>query len=178
MLSKRQLPRRRPTARKGKEEYWTGKQLFSLIAPEGPQDRVQGLDLGASATVCQKDKCDLDAYVMIRERRSCCRHHRREGDRLRSRARSSTRSPGTTARTRAREFLDNITRLAIGAIMVKGLHDRHRRRGHPRGGARRRSRRSRTTRSARVDELVAAYRKGELEQMPGRSLEETLEVRS
>jgi DNA-directed RNA polymerase subunit A' len=76
---------------------------------------------------------------------------------------------------RARELIDNVTRLAIGAIMVKGFTTGIDDEDIPEE-ARRQIEEVLREAIVKVDGFVDAYRRNELEQLPGRSLEETLEV--
>ncbi len=76
---------------------------------------------------------------------------------------------------RARQFLDEMSRLSITAMGLKGLSTGIDDEDVPEN-ARKEIRKSLEAARNQVGELVEQYRKGELEQMPGRSLEETLEV--
>jgi DNA-directed RNA polymerase subunit A' len=76
---------------------------------------------------------------------------------------------------RARRFLDEVSRLAIPAIGLKGLSTGIDDEDVPED-ARREIESALEKAKVKVTELVEQYRRGELEQMPGRSLEETLEV--
>ncbi|MDO8123049.1 MAG: DNA-directed RNA polymerase subunit A' [Candidatus Hermodarchaeota archaeon] len=55
-----------PPAKKRPEPLWTGKQIFSMLLPKG-------LNLSLKARICQKcdvclkEKCQYDAYVLIRD---------------------------------------------------------------------------------------------------------------
>ena len=155
------------------KEYWTGHQLFTMVLPADFRITFKA-SICRNCPTCQKDQCDLDAYVKIRngillngtiDEKAIGSFKGKILDKI-------TRDYGADA---AREFLDNVTKLAIGAIMVRGfttgiddedipaeatqqiedvLHDAVR----------------------KVSEFVQAYREGILEQLPGRSLDETLEV--
>lgn len=74
-----------------------------------------------------------------------------------------------------KNVIDNLTRLAIGAIMVRGFTTGIDDEDIPEE-ARRQIEDVLEDAAKKVDDLVAAYREGILEQLPGRSLEETLEV--
>jgi len=156
---------------------WTGKQIFSLILPEDLNLEYKAA-VCLSCDECVKERCDevygVDAYVVIRkgeilngviDEKSVGAF---KGKIL---AKIALENPGNGAR----EFVDTITRLAVGAITTIGfttgiddedippeatdqiivtLHEAEN----------------------RVDKLVEAYNMGLLEHLPGRSLEETLEV--
>ena len=68
----------------------------------------------------------------------------------------------------AREFLDSVTSFAIGAIMVKGFSTGIDDEDIPKESQQQIEDMLQDA-IEQVDEFVTAYRKGELEQMPGRS---------
>ncbi|HEX9907397.1 MAG TPA: DNA-directed RNA polymerase subunit A', partial [Thermoplasmata archaeon] len=155
------------------KEYWTGKQMFSMILPND-------LHMTYKASICQrcepclKDKCEHDAFVVIRhgrlitgtiDEKSLGAFKGRIVDKL-------SRDYGPD---RARTFIDSATRLAIGAIMIRGFTTGIDDEDIP-DQAKREIEDAMAQARAKVEEHVNAYRHGELEQMPGRSLEETLEV--
>jgi len=154
-------------------EYWTGKQLISLVLPEDFKITFKA-SICRKCTECLKEKCDLDAYVRIRDGELICgtidenaigSFKGRILDKI-------ARDYGSDA---ARELLDNVTKLAIGAIMVHGFTTGISDEDIP-SEARRQIEDVLEEATNRVDDLVSAYREGILEQLPGRSLEETLEV--
>ena len=153
--------------------YWTGKDLFSMALPE---------DLNATykASICEKcdkclgEDCDKDAYVNIVngkllsgsiDEKSIGAFKGKLVDRI-------ARDYGSDA---VRIFLDTVTKLAIGAIMVKGFTTSIDDEDIPEE--------AKSKIEARLDDsieevekLVNAFTDGTLEQLPGRSLRETLEV--
>jgi DNA-directed RNA polymerase subunit A' len=154
-------------------EYWTGKQLFSLILPKD-------LHMTFKSSICQKcdrckrEQCENDAFVVIRsgELKSGTIDEKAIGafkgrilDKL-----SRDYGPDTS-----REFIDRATKLAIGAITIRGFTTGIDDEDIPEP-AKREIDDAMVQAKAKVEEHIAAYRNGELEQMPGRSLEETLEV--
>ncbi|HXZ23180.1 MAG TPA: DNA-directed RNA polymerase subunit A' [Methanomassiliicoccales archaeon] len=156
-----------------KVEYWTGKQLFSLILPEDLRISFKS-SICRKCDVCQKEKCDLDAFVKVRDgvllygtidEKAIGSFKGKILDKI-------ARDYGSDW---AREFLDAVTRLAIGAIMVKGFTTGIDDEDIPEDAKRQIEEVVREA-ITRVDGLVSAYRKGELDQLPGRSMEETLEV--
>jgi DNA-directed RNA polymerase subunit A' len=72
-------------------------------------------------------------------------------------------------------FIDKATKLAIGAIMIRGFTTGIDDEDIPEEAKKQISDSLRTA-IEKVEGLVDSYKRGELEQMPGRSLEETLEV--
>jgi DNA-directed RNA polymerase subunit A' len=153
--------------------YWTGKQLFSMILPKD-------LHMTFKASICQrcdtckKEKCEHDAFVVVRggelvtgtiDEKAMGAFKGRILDKL-------ARDYGPD---RARIFVDCATKLAIGAIMIRGFTTGIDDEDIP-DQAKREIADAMAQAKAKVEEHIAAYRRGELEQMPGRSLEETLEV--
>ena len=76
---------------------------------------------------------------------------------------------------RARQFLDEMSRLSITAMGLKGLSTGIDDEDVPEN-ARKEISKALSEVRIQVGELVEQYRQGKLEQMPGRSVEETLEV--
>ncbi|HUL40240.1 MAG TPA: DNA-directed RNA polymerase subunit A' [Methanomassiliicoccales archaeon] len=162
-----------PIKQKSGEERWTGKQLFSLILPDD-LDLTFKSSICRKCNVCQKEKCDLDAFVKIR--RGVLLHGTIDEKAIGSfKGKILDKISRDYGADRAREFLDNVTRLAIGAIMVHGFTTGIDDEDIPEE-ATRQIEEMLNDATSRVDQLVEAYRNGELEQMPGRSMAETLEV--
>ena len=155
------------------EQYWSGKQLFSLIMPDDLTITFKS-SICRKCAVCQKEKCDLDAYVKMKngqllygtiDEKAIGAFKGKILDKI-------ARDYGSD---RARELIDNMTRLAIGAIMVKGFTTGIDDEDIPDEATRQIEEVLREA-IIKVDGFVDAYRRNELEQLPGRSLEETLEV--
>ncbi len=157
------------------EELWTGKQVFSLLLPKG-------LNISLKAKVCRKcdkclkEQCPYDAYVLIRDGQLLTgvidkkAFGAQQADTVFHRL---VKDYGTQT---ARIFLDSITKLlihfssAIGftlgideliiekeaVLRIKEILEKA---------------------NNRVKELIEIYKAGELERLPGRTLEETLEMR-
>ncbi|WP_455392355.1 DNA-directed RNA polymerase subunit A' [[Eubacterium] cellulosolvens] len=155
------------------KQYWTGKQIFSLLLPKD-----MNMDFRASicqyCKECKREDCENDAFVTIRngqlltgtiDERAIGAFKGKILDRI-------TREHGAE---RGREFLDSVTRLAVGAIsqigFTTGIDDED----IPTMAIKEVGQ-VLSTASNTVDELVDKYNKGLLEQLPGRSMEETLEV--
>ncbi len=154
-------------------KYWTGKQLFSLVLPEDFRITFRS-SICRKCNECMKEKCDLDAYVRIKNGELFCGTIDEKAigafkgkiiDKL-------ARDYGSEV---GKNVIDNLTRLAIGAIMVRGFTTGIDDEDIPEE-ARRQIEDVLQDATKKVDDLVAAYREGILEQLPGRSLEETLEV--
>ncbi len=154
------------------KEYWTGKQIFSLILPditlEFKAEICQGCD------ECKKEECPYDAYVIIRN-----------GELIKGTIDEKAvgafkgiiideivRKYGTD---KAKEFIDQMTHLAIRAIMFTGFTIGIDDEDIPEEAIEQIKEVIREA-EKRVEELIKAYKEGNLEPMPGRSLEETLEM--
>ncbi len=176
LLSKVRIPMP-PPAGKGKngEPFWTGKQLFSLTLPSD-------LNIEFRSNICahkSKDKDPKlheadDCYVIVENGvlKTGTIDAKAIGQGKGVILDSITRTYGPA---RARDFLDTMSRLAITSIGIFGLST----------GiddedvsevALKEIDKSLAQARKEVDALVEKYNKGELEQMPGRSLAETLEV--
>ncbi len=155
------------------KNFWTGKQIFGLLLPED-----LSMDLRSSicekCNVCLGQNCKNDSYVRIRngkllsgtiDENAIGAFKGKILDRI-------TRDYGSE---RGRKFLDDVTRLSIGAISQIGFSTSIDDEDIP-DDARYEVEKNLTDASDKVDELVDQYNKGQLKQLPGRSLEETLEV--
>jgi len=173
LLSKLNYPLPPPAGKdKDGAPFWTGKQLFSLTLPKDLTIEFRA-NIWARCD-CPPLACKHDAIVVIEngilkagviDKKAIAYE---KGAVLDSIARNN-------GMPRARQFLDEMSRLAITAIGLKGLSTGIDDEDVPEG-ALKEILTALSDARVRVNELVAEYRKGELEQMPGRSLEETLEV--
>ncbi len=163
------------------EEYWTGKDIFSMFLPDDLDLSYKAniCDVGGDCEDCDRwdgEECEIDAYVEIR------------GGKLEKGVIDSAsyealgdcyvldriiKDHGTDA---ARKFLNDTTRLAISVIKKFGfttsLNDEEISKE-----AREEIREVLDDAKQEVQDLIGEYESGELEQMPGRSLKETLESR-
>jgi DNA-directed RNA polymerase subunit A' len=168
----RELPKPMIKGEDGKE-LWSGKQLFSLIMPET-------LNMAFKSSICTNcepciyEKCQYDAYVRIKDgnfevgtidEKAIGAFKGKIIDKL-------ARDYGSDT---VRDFIDNATRMSIASIMLRGFTTGLADEDIP-VDAKKRISDSLEAAVKRVEELVTMYKNGELEQMPGRSLEETLEV--
>ncbi len=169
-LNVKELPP--PKYVKDGREYWTGKQIFSLILPditlEFRAEICQGCD------ECRKENCPYDAYVIIKN-----------GELIKGTI--DEKAVGAFkgiiideivrkfGNDRAKEFIDQMTHLAIRAIMLSGFTIGIDDEDIPEEAIEQIKEVIRKA-EERVEELIKAYREGNLEPMPGRSLEETLEM--
>ncbi|MDI6917620.1 MAG: DNA-directed RNA polymerase subunit A' [Thermoplasmatales archaeon] len=164
-----------------KDNHWTGKQIFSLLLPKD-----LNMDFRASicklCDICKKHGCRDDAYVMIKngnlvtgviDGRAIGAFKGKILDKI-------VRDYGKDA---GREFIDKVTKLAIIAITIKGFTTGIDDEDIPEE-AKKQIEEIMKKAEKDVNTLIDAYKialvdpskKGALEQMPGRSIQETLEV--
>jgi DNA-directed RNA polymerase subunit A' len=163
----------RPKIKDGAQEYWTGKQIFSLILPPD-LNLVFRSSIASKGITNLKDLREEDSLVVIRngqlvagtiDENAVGAFKGRIIDKL-------ARDYGPEM---AKRFIDRVTRLLIGAIMVKGFTTGIDDEDIPEEAKKQIADQLKVA-AEKVKQLVEAYKAGELEQMPGRSLEETLEV--
>ncbi|MEM1593211.1 MAG: DNA-directed RNA polymerase subunit A' [Archaeoglobaceae archaeon] len=155
-----------------KEEY-TGKEIFSFILPK-ISIRFKA-EICQGCAVCKEESCENDAFVVIED-----------GKLLRGTIDEKAvgafkgviideimRKFGAST---TRKFIDDMTKLAIRVItrlgFTIGIDDED----IPKEAIQQ-IEETISEAEKRVEELIKAYREGNLEPMPGRSLEETLELR-
>lgn len=165
----------KPAVKEAGIEYWTGKQIFSMLLPKRLNLRFKA-KICENCSRCKKEDCEIDAYVVIRDgellhgvmdARSYKALERCEVlDRI-------VKDYGTDA---AREFLDRVTRLSIAAAMMFGFTTGIDDEDIPPEAKEGISEVLDEAR-AKVNRLIEIYNAGELEPLPGRSLRETLEMR-
>jgi DNA-directed RNA polymerase subunit A' len=156
------------------EEYYTGLQLFSLLLPKD-------LNLTYRAKICKKhdvcmeEKCPYGAYVVIRNGQilSGVMDEKSFGAFAGELLDRIVKDYGTDA---AREFLDKATKLAINVITKIGFSTGIDDEDLPQEAVERIEEILETAEN-KVGELIRAYEEGILDQLPGRTLEETLEMR-
>lgn len=154
-------------------EYWTGKQLFSVVLPDDFNTTFKA-NICQSCDRCQKDQCPYDAYVKIRDGKLICGtiDVKAIGN---SKGKILDRIARDYGSDRAALFINQVTRLALGAIMNHGFSTGIGDEDIPEEAALQIANNTQDC-IDKVSELVQSYRDGTLEQMPGRSLRETLEV--
>ncbi len=156
------------------QQYWTGKQLFSTVLPDDFNTTFKANICQGCKDGCKKDQCEYDAYVKIRNGQLLCGtvDVRGIGN---SKGKILDRIARDYGADRAAQFINQVTRLALGAIMNHGFSTGIGDEDIPDEAALQIA--SNTQECIdKVSELVQSYQDGTLEQMPGRSLRETLEV--
>ncbi|MDR2544203.1 MAG: DNA-directed RNA polymerase subunit A' [Methanobrevibacter sp.] len=159
---------------KRKDSDWTGKELFSLLLPDK-------LNMQYKAEICKKcDKClgkdcSYDAYVVIEDGELIAGviDEKAYGSFSGKILDKIMKEYGSD---RARQFLDESTSLAISGIMKVGITTSTHDENIPEE-AKERIQDHLNSAERKVDQLVEAYENDELEALPGRSLEETLEMK-
>lgn len=158
--------------------YWTGKQIFSMILPKGLNLQFRGkicekcIERGEE---CKKEQCPQEAYVMIREGNLICGIIDEKAigsfkgiiiDRI-------FRQYGEEA---AKVFINDASRLAINYIKQAGFSFGINDEDIPKEGKEQIREEAVHEAEKKVEELIRAYEVRELEALPGRSMEETLEL--
>jgi len=162
-----------PDVKKGGKEFWSGKALFSAILPKNLSMTFKS-SIAPKGDIGLKELKEEDSLVVVKngviesgtiDENAVGAFKGKILDKL-------ARDYGPDA---AREFIDRATKMAIGAIMIRGFTTGIDDEDIPEE-AKKQITDVLKTAIEKVEDLVESYKRGELEQMPGRSLEETLEV--
>lgn len=151
----------------------TGKEIFSTILPDG-----LNLDYRAQSCIncerCKKEECPYDNYVVIRNGRleKGVIDEKSIGAFKGVILEHISRRYGMDA---ARDFIDKVTKLGIAAITTIGFSTGIDDEDMPDEANMQIDEQLAKARD-KIDQLIKAYNEGELEEIPGRSLEETLEM--
>lgn len=169
MVKRAKLPLPKP-----KGEAWTGKEIFSLLLPED-LNMVYKAEICRKCDECLRNDCKNDAYVVIEDGqlKSGVIDDKAFGSFSGKILDSIVKEYGTD---RARDFLDSVTNLSISGIMKKGFTTSTDDEEIPQE-AKERIEELLSRAEGRVEMLIEAYKNEELEALPGRSLEETLEMK-
>jgi DNA-directed RNA polymerase subunit A' len=158
-------------------EYWTGKQIFSMILPSGLNLHFRAkmcekcIERGL---VCLKEKCPREAYVKIRggELISGVIDEVAIGSFKGRIIDSIFRQYGEKA---AKRFISDVSRIAINYILQAGFSFGISDEDIPKEGKEQIAEAMREA-EHKIEALIKAYEAEELEALPGRTLEETLEL--
>ncbi|MDR1690328.1 MAG: DNA-directed RNA polymerase subunit A' [Candidatus Methanoplasma sp.] len=156
------------------KEYWTGKQLFSIVLPEDFRTAFKS-NICQNCDVCTKENCQFDAFVKIRNGQLLCGTIDAKGI-GNSKGKILDRIARDYGSDRAAKFINEVTKLALGAIMNHGFSTGIGDEDIPEEAALQIANFNQECINE-VSELVESFQNGTLDQMPGRSLRETLEVR-
>ena len=157
------------------EKYWTGRQLFSTILPKGFNTSFRAnICQCTNRAECKKGNCPYDGYVIIRDGELKCGtiDVKAIGN---SKGKILDRIARDYGAARAAQFINQVTRLALGALMNHGFSTGISDEDIPQEALLQISNNT-NEHIDKVTALVDSYRSGTLQQMPGRSLRETLEV--
>lgn len=155
-------------------EYWTGKQLFSLIIPADLNMEYKA-SICEMCTVCKKEKCEYDAFVVVRDGQLITGTV--DGKSVSAfKGNMLSKIIRDYGLNRARQFIDDLGHIAIGAITNIGFSTGIDDEDIPEDAKREIEARLGQAESE-VDKIVEEYNMGHLEPLPGRTVKETLEVR-
>jgi DNA-directed RNA polymerase subunit A' len=168
-----ELPK--PAVREKGVEYWTGKQIFSMLLPKG-LNMVFKAKICENCSRCKETECDIDAYVVIRDGELISGVVDAKSFKALDRCEILDRITKDFGSDAAREFLDRVTRLSIAAAMMFGFTTSIDDEDIP-PEAKERISEILEEAEKKVNRLIEIYNAGELEPIPGRSLRETLEMR-
>jgi DNA-directed RNA polymerase subunit A' len=162
-----------PYVDKNGNNYWTGKQLFSIVLPEDFRTTFKS-NICQNCGVCKKENCEYDAYVKIRDGKLICGtiDTKAIGN---SKGKILDRIARDYGSDRACQFINEVTRLVLGALMNHGFSTGIGDEDIPDAAALQIANFNQEC-IDKVSNLVESFREGTLDQMPGRSLRETLEV--
>lgn len=156
------------------DPYWNGKQIFSQILPKGLNAEFPA-EVCFKCETCKKEACEYNAYVVIRDGEMI------QGT-IDERAIGAfkgiildkiVKTYGTTA---GAKFVDDFTRLAIRGVMKTGLSFGISDEDIPET-AKKNIKEVLDKAENEVKDLIAAYEAKELEPLPGRTLDETIEMK-
>jgi len=151
----------------------TGKEIFSVILPDDLNLAYQAQSC-INCDECKKEDCEYDAYVTVRDGNleTGVIDEKSIGAFKGVILNHIARQKGLTE---ARKFIDRVTKLGIAAInhigFTTGIDDED----MPDEANMQIDERLARAKD-KIDSLIRAYKQGELEEIPGRSLEETLEM--
>ncbi|MFH1821657.1 MAG: DNA-directed RNA polymerase subunit A' [Methanobacteriota archaeon] len=164
----------KPAAKKG-EDYWTGKQIFSIMLPKDLNLTFKA-KICENCTRCKQEECDIDAYVTIRKGQLLTGVIDANSYKALDKCEILDRIVKDYGTTPAREFLDKVTKLSIASAAMFGFTTSIDDEDIP-PEAKERIFEGIEEAKKKVNKLIEVYNSGELEPLPGRSLRETLEMR-
>ncbi len=155
----------------GKE--MTGKELFSLLLPEDLNMKfVSSYCIGCDK--CLKDKCPYDSYVVIRNGKLIhgiideAALGERKGKLL-------NKIDMKYGHARARQFMDELSKLALGVLSLRGFTISITDSDITKDGERK-IKRIIEEKEEEARKLIAQYKSGKLEKLPGMTRRKTLEM--
>jgi DNA-directed RNA polymerase subunit A' len=156
---------------RSKDGMYDGKEVFSMVIPNNINLQYRS-GLCRKCGTCDGEKCLNDAYITIEKGR--IKSGAMDGRGLqRTLLKEVYMKDGPEV---AKKFIDDVTRLTLAAIMIKGftisVSDLDL---SPKAVEEVNTVLDSASRT--VDELIEQYKRGELERVPGKTMEETLEDR-
>lgn len=154
-------------------EGMSGKEIFSTILPKDVNLEYKAQSC-VGCDVCKKENCPYDSYVIIKNGvlKKGVIDERSIGAFKGVIIEYIARTKGMDA---AREFIDKVTNMGIAAITTIGFSTGIDDEDIPEE-ARMQIEEQLSKAKKKIEQLIKAYNEGELEEIPGRSLEETLEM--
>ena len=151
----------------------TGKEIFSEILPKGLNLEYKAQSC-INCDVCLKEKCPYDSYVVIKNGvlKAGVIDEKSIGAFKGVILEHIAREYGMDE---VREFIDKVTKLGVAAITTIGFTTGIDDEDMPEE-ANMQIDEQLAKASSKIDQLIKAYNRGELEEIPGRSIEETLEM--
>ncbi|KAA0003911.1 MAG: DNA-directed RNA polymerase subunit A' [Thermoplasmata archaeon] len=159
---------------KGKvKDEMTGKEIFSKILPKDVNLEYKAQSC-VGCEICKKEDCPYDSYVIIKNGalKKGVIDEKSIGAFKGIIIEYIARTKGMDA---AREFIDKVTNMGIAAITTIGFSTGIDDEDIPEE-ARMQIEEQLSKAKKKIEQLIKAYNEGELEEIPGRSLEETLEM--
>ncbi len=155
------------------KENMSGKEIFSTILPKDINLEYKAQSC-VGCDVCKKEECPYDSYVVIKNGvlKKGVIDERSIGAFKGVIIEYIARTKGMDA---AREFIDKVTNMGIAAITTIGFSTGIDDEDIPEEASMRIEEQLRKAKK-KIEQLIKAYNNGELEEIPGRSLEETLEM--
>ncbi len=161
----------------GKKKEFTGKEIFSMILPDIDYEGQSSICKVKRCATCKKDKCPYDAYVVIKKGKLI------KGT-IDAKAIGAEAGKGKLlheivkkyGNEKAIEFLDKLNRLGLYALQMFGFTVPVTDTDLPPQSVQE-IKNILALAERRVNTLIEKYRRGEIEAYPGRTLEETLEIK-
>ncbi|MCK5316824.1 MAG: DNA-directed RNA polymerase subunit A', partial [Anaerolineales bacterium] len=157
------------------EPMWSGKDIFSLYLPEDFNFVIKA-NICRQCETCEREKCQNDAYVVIREGKllsGVIDKNTIGAERAETIFHRIIKDYGTDA---GHDFLNSVTRLINEFLSLNGFTfsvDELTIGPNEKGEINRVMKRM----ERNVDKLIDELKTGELERLPGQSLQETFEIR-
>ncbi|MDD3421413.1 MAG: DNA-directed RNA polymerase subunit A' [Methanocellales archaeon] len=163
-----------PAGYESDKPYWTGKQIFSQLLPSGLNLTYRS-KMCDNCEICQKEECKKDAYVVIQDGTLLCGTVDEIGIGAFA-GKILDRIIKEYGAVEARKFLDNATRLSIRMITRIGFSFGIDDEDIP-SDAKEQIHDIILNAENGVKRLIEAYEAGDLDPLPGRTIDETVELK-